>query len=285
MKRGGAVFRGPNLACGTPVDLRRIDHARRLVASHPWEMRRLVVATVVTLATGCLDFHLTPMNFNFDFGSTGNGCNNTGGGDQGFGQRHVAYFTYICTDYEYPPIDIMCDEAIRTTQTPAVARGASFDITAHRPGAETTPLTVATDDPQVVEVGAGGTLVAVGAGTTALRALDDSAAEVDRRSIDVLEATELRGAHDVTLDPGGEAWISVTPSTGTIALAGRFACVWSTSDSSVATVVTHMGRARVDGVAPGSATVTATCLGLSTTFDVQVGLVGDSGAGDAAGGG
>jgi len=24
-----------------------------------------------------------------------------GGGDQGFGQRHVAYFTYICTDYEY----------------------------------------------------------------------------------------------------------------------------------------------------------------------------------------
>ena len=256
--------------------------ARRLIAAHAWVMRRLVVTAVVALATGCLDFHLTPFEFNFDFGAKSNGCTGVGG-DDGYGQRHVAYFTYICPDPEYPPIDIMCD-GVRTTQTPAVARGASFDITAHRLG-ETTPLTVATDDPQVVEVRADGTLVALDAGTTGLRALDDSMAEIDRRSIDVLEATELLGAHDVTLDPGGEAWISVTPSTGTIALAGRFDCVWSTSDPSVATVLTHMGRARVDGVAPGAATVTASCLFLTTTFDVRVGLVDDAGAGDSADGG
>ena len=91
-------------------------------------------------------------------------------------------------------------------------------------------------------------------------------------AIALADGTDLQElSTTIELVPNEYIWAEVAPFKGIAPLVGRMPLVWSSSSPAVTVLKTGASsRVRVIARSPGSAVITATALGLTTTFTIEV---------------
>lgn len=91
-------------------------------------------------------------------------------------------------------------------------------------------------------------------------------------AIALADGTDLQElSTTIELVPNEYIWAEVAPFKGIAPLAGRMPLIWSSSSPAVTVLKTgSSSRVRVIARSPGSAVITATALGLTTTFTIEV---------------